>query len=237
MDEPLRDLYARDMGGADTRGRFDDLVALYAPIAAGVFVVVLVALVVPLVRNRASRGRAPSARHSAIRVEVAYALGLGVIAALLVWRTFAAVTTVDGVASRAAAAPGAPASGLTIRVDAARWNWRFGYPGGVVEQTGGRSMIPTLVLPAGETVRFRLRALDVVHAFWIPATRYKYDATPGRVSVFDLALPAGVDYSQGGRCSEFCGEFHDEMRFDVDVRSPAAFDAWLARRQAEVRTR
>jgi cytochrome c oxidase subunit 2 len=101
-------------------------------------------------------------------------------------------------------------------VIAAKWNWRFAYPGGVAEQGAGPDSLPTLV----------------VHAFWIPAARYKYDALPGRTSIFDMRFDPDVEYDSA-RCSEFCGTYHATMRFAVDVRPPEAFQAWLVRRQAE----
>jgi cytochrome c oxidase subunit II len=87
-----------------------------------------------------------------------------------------------------------------------------------------------LVVPAGRPVRFRLTSRDVVHALWIPALRAKYDAMPGYVNAFALRFAPGLDYSTA-RCSEFCGDLHDEMRLRVEVRPPAAFDSWLRTRR------
>ena len=220
------------MRGADTRSAFSGLFDLYVPIAVGVFALVVLVLAVILLRDRARPGRTPSRTAAAPRLELAYALTLAVIAAFLVWRSFDAVHRVDGVTAHAAPAPGAGPAGLTVGLVAAKWNWRFDYPGGVVEQGYGPDRLPTLVVPAGRPVRFRLTSLDVVHAFWIPAARAKYDAVPGRTSVFDLAFDPGVDYGDD-RCSEFCGAYHDEMRFRVSVRSPAAFAAWLRARRRQ----
>ncbi len=232
LPAPLLAARANDLGGADTRAAFDSLLAVYAPIAAVVFLIVMVALLVPLSRNRASNDRVASKRTSSVRLEALYAVVLGVVAGLLVWRTFEAVTSVDAVAAKAAPAPRAGPSGLTIDLAAAKWNWRFGYPGGVVEQGNGPDHLPTLVVPSDEVVRFRLHSLDVVHAFWIPAARYKWDAIPGHPQVIDMAFDPDVDY-RDGRCSEFCGEYHEQMRFKVDVRNRRAFDAWLSARQRQ----
>ncbi len=220
-------------GGADTRGEFSGLFDLYVPIAAGVFVLVVITLTVVVVRYRARPdGDAPSTRSSAVRLEVGYAVVLALIAAFLLWRTFDATHRVNQTVARAAPAPGAGPAGLTVGIQAAKWNWRFTYPGGVVEQGEGPARLPTLVVPAGQPVRFRLTSLDVVHAFWIPQARFKYDAIPGRTNTFDLAFDAGVDY-RDDRCSEFCGQYHEQMRFDVAVKAPAAFRAWLRARQRE----
>jgi cytochrome c oxidase subunit 2 len=222
-------------GGADTRDAFSGLFSLYVPIAAGVFAVVVLALATILIRDRAKRRPAPSATSSAPRLELAYAIGLALVAAFLVWRSFDAVHRVDGTTARAAPAPGAGPGGLTVGVVAAKWNWRFVYPGGVAEQGDGPDRLPTLVVPAGQPVRFRLTSLDVMHSFWIPAARYKADAIPGRTNVFDLVFDPGIDY-RDDRCSEFCGQYHEQMQFRVSVRAPAAFRSWLRARQAAARS-
>lgn len=220
------------MSGADKRSAFSGLFDLYVPIAAGVFAIVVLALVVVLVRDRARAGRSPSRRSSAPTIELAYTVVLACIASFLVWRSFDAVHRVNGVVAHAAPAPGAGPAGLTVAVTAAKWNWRFAYPGGVVEQGAGPDQLPTLVVPGGEPVRFRLTSLDVVHSFWIPQARYKYDAIPGRTNVFDLAFDPAVHYTNN-RCSEFCGQYHEQMRFSVHVLDPAAFRAWLRARQQQ----
>jgi cytochrome c oxidase subunit 2 len=219
--------------GVDTRAPYDDLFALYVPIAAVVFVVVAIVLVVVALRFRARPGRAPSPRTGAPRLELAYAVGLAAIAAFLLWRTFAAMSdTSDPDTARAAADTRRDAGGLTITVIASRWNWRLLYPGGVVQTGDGHERPATLVVPAGRTVHFRLTSRDVVHALWIPALDAKYDAMAGYVNAFDLQFAPGLDYTTA-RCSEFCGEYHDQMRLRVSVRSPRDFASWLqARGQA-----
>jgi cytochrome c oxidase subunit 2 len=218
-------------GGADTRGTFSGLFDIYVPIAAGVFALVVLVLAVTVVRFRARPGgEAPSTRSSAVKLEVGYAVVLALIASFLLWRTFVSVHRENQTVAHAAPAPRAGPAGLTIAVVGAKWNWRFTYPGGVVQQGEGPARLPTLVVPAGQPVRFRLTSADVVHAFWIPEARFKYDAIPGRTNTFDLLFDAGIRYTDD-RCSEFCGEYHEQMRFRVAVKAPAAFRAWLRARQ------
>jgi len=157
------------------------------------------------------------------RLEATYVVVLVVAAALLLWRSYEAIADVDAVVP-ARGASGTPA--LTIAVVASQWNWRFTYPGGVAQIGDGRGRLPVLVVPAGRDVRFRLTSRDVVHAFWIPALRAKYDAMPGYVNIFDLRFRPALDYTTA-RCSEFCGTYHDQMQFRVRVLAPARFDAWL----------
>jgi cytochrome c oxidase subunit 2 len=217
--------------GTDTREAFSGLFDLYVPIAAGVFALVVIALVVIVIRFRARPGGdAPSTRSGAVGLEIGYAVILALIAAFLVWRSFDSVHRVNQTVARAAPAPRAGPAGLTIAVVGAKWNWRFTYPGGVVEQGEGPDHLPTLVVPADRPVRFRLTSADVVHAFWIPEARFKYDAIPGRTNTFDLLFDPGIVY-RDDRCSEFCGQYHEQMRFRVAVKAPAAFRTWLRARQ------
>lgn len=219
---------------ADTRQEFSELFSLYIPVAVAVFVLVGVALAVPLVRDRAGRDRDPSRRTRSPRLEIGYVIVLVIIAGLLAWRTLDGTQDLAGVAARATPAPEAGPAGLTIHAVAAKWNWRFEYPGGVVSQGKGPDHLATLVVPTGGPVRFRLSSTDVEHAMWIPAARYKYDAVPGRTNVFDMQFDPGVRYD-AARCSEYCGQYHEQMQFKVDTRSPAGFRRWLAARQQAAR--
>jgi cytochrome c oxidase subunit 2 len=223
--------------GADTRASYEQLVSLYAPIAAVVFVLVVLALVIVGVRFRATPGRAASSRTQAPRLEVAYVVVLAVIATLLLWRSFAEMSpaSTPNATHGAAVASGGPEA-LTVAIVASRWNWRVLYPGGLVQTGDGHGRVATLVVPANQAVRFRLTSSDVVHALWIPALRVKYDAMPRYVNTFTLRFAPGLDYSTV-RCSEFCGELHDQMRMHVDVRPPADFDTWLRTRTEALRAR
>lgn len=223
--------------GDDTRAPYEHLASLYVPIAAAVLVVVAMALAVIATRFRASSQRAPSTRTQAPALELAYAVALGVIATLLLWRSFAEMSPASTPRTTRGAAPAsAGAGGLTIGIVASRWNWRVTYPGGVVESGDGHGRVATLVVPADRAVRFRLTSSDVVHALWIPALRVKYDAMPRYANTFALRFAPGLDYSTA-RCSEFCGDLHDKMRLRVDVRSPAAFATWLRARTEALHAR
>jgi len=220
---------------ADTRQEFTELFDIYVPVAGTVFVLVAVSLVIAVLWRRR---REPSHAPTRSRTELAYVVVLAIIASLLVWRTFDSMTEIDALAGPGPAAVDAFAAGRgpyhpTIRVVAAKWTWRFDYGRGVVEQGTGPGHYPTLVVPADTPVRFRMTSLDVVHALWISELRFKYDAYPRRTSVFDLVFRRGLTY-KSNRCAEFCGEYHALMLFHVDVRSPSAFRAWLARRRAQV---
>jgi heme/copper-type cytochrome/quinol oxidase subunit 2 len=142
----------------DTRAPYEHLFSLYVPIAAGVFALVILALVVVAVRFRARPDAQPSAHIAAPRLELAYVVVLALIATLLLWRSVDEMSGTSDPASARGATLGAGSerSGLTIAIVASRWNWRLLYPGGVVQSGDDRRRPAMLVVPAGRPVRFRL---------------------------------------------------------------------------------
>lgn len=203
----------------DTRDEFTTLLWIFGAVTAAVFAIVVVLVAVTAVRSRRRAGD-PGWRAEWPRAEALYAVGLGVVVAVLVAFTFTTESRVDSVS-------GEP--GLEVDVTAFQWQWRFQYPGGFVA-VGSREQPAELVVPADTTVRFRLTARDVVHSFWIPYLRFKRDAFPDYVTQFQLVFPDAGTYT--GRCAEFCGLRHANMLFDVVVLGREEFDAWLAARSA-----
>jgi cytochrome c oxidase subunit II len=118
---------------------------------------------------------------------------------------------------------------LTVEVTAYQWGWRFAYrdtgvqvasrPGVVPE------VVPELVVPAGEPVRFTLTSADVIHSFHLPDRRFERDAFPGETVAFELRFDRVGSYA--GRCGVYCGLPHTEMQFTVRVLDRDAFSRWL----------
>jgi cytochrome c oxidase subunit 2 len=115
---------------------------------------------------------------------------------------------------------------LVVKVQAVQFAWTFSYP-----QADGRAVLSTqLYLPKDKPVRFDIQSRDVLHDFWVPAFRVKIDAVPGittRLRVTPTKLGAFPVV-----CAELCGLGHSVMRSTAHVVTPAAFDRWLAARQA-----
>jgi cytochrome c oxidase subunit II len=204
-----------------TGHEFSHVQSVYLPIAGAVLVVVAGAMTFAVIRYRAREGRAARATRDRNAIEVAIGLGLAAVVALLVVVTLNANADITG-------APKHERAGFRVDVLAFRWGWQFTYPSlpGVVDRTTAQARA-VLHVPAHTVVRFRLRTIDVTHAFWIPAERYKADAWPGTVRTFDLAFDEGSSIS--GRCAQYCGLKHSDMTFKVDALSPADFRAWAAR--------
>ena len=115
---------------------------------------------------------------------------------------------------------------MRVNVVGQQFAWTFEYP-----QAGGKPIKSTqLYLPKDRPVRFYVKALDVIHDFWVPAFRMKIDAVPGietkiRVTPNRLGTYPVV-------CAELCGLGHAVMRATANVVTPAAFNTWLAERKA-----
>jgi cytochrome c oxidase subunit 2 len=203
-----------------TRHEFSDVQSLYLPIAAVVFAVVIGVTAYAVVRYRARPGHRARPTRDRYAVEALIALVIAAIVVVLVTVTFKADADISDVARH-----GRP--GFRVDVLAFRWGWQFTYPSlpGVVDRT--RPDAPAVLhVPARTAVRFRLRTEDVVHAFWVPAVRYKADAWPDTVRTFDLVFDEGQAIS--GHCAQYCGLKHSDMTFTVDAMGPADFRAWAA---------
>jgi cytochrome c oxidase subunit 2 len=120
-----------------------------------------------------------------------------------------------------------------VEVVAFKWQWQFNYRDAVgpdaktvASTLGTADVIPLLVLPIGETIRFEETSKDVVHSFWVPELLFKRDVFPGSVrNKFEVTLDKEGRYI--GRCAELCGTYHAYMQFELVVVSQAKFDQYL----------
>lgn len=207
-------------GLVDTRREYDHLASIYIPIAIGVFALTVLATAFAVIRYR-RRDPAQAARwHEHNPLEGTYAVILALTVAFLLYLTFTAEHRVDTVANRQRPA-------LTIDVTAAKWEWTFAYRGYRITVRSGTVGRQALVVPTNEAVRFTLRSLDVIHAFWIPHTKYKHDVIPGSTQVTTLTFTKAGLFQ--GECAEFCGLRHSDMLFNVRAVSTSAFRSWAAR--------
>ncbi|HLG12593.1 MAG TPA: cytochrome c oxidase subunit II [Dehalococcoidia bacterium] len=126
---------------------------------------------------------------------------------------------------------------IEVRVEAVghQWWWEFKYPDdGVTVQATPPNYEdlapPTLVVPVGKTISIAIRSTDVIHSFGIPHTLYKMHAVPGNINYMHVKIEDVGVYV--GQCYQFCGLRHSDMRFILDARSEADYEAWLRETQA-----
>jgi cytochrome c oxidase subunit 2 len=108
---------------------------------------------------------------------------------------------------------------MVVEVTGQQFFWTFYYP----EQD--ITVQNELVVPVDQPVQYRLKAKDVLHAFWVPNFRIKRDAMPDRVT--DTRATASAIGEYPIVCAELCGAGHAQMRGKISVVSAADFDAWV----------
>jgi cytochrome c oxidase subunit 2 len=121
-------------------------------VAIGVFA--LIAYCVIRFRRRSST--LPRQRRENIPVEVTYVLVPLLVVAALFAVTFVSVEALDEMDAD---------PDLTVEVIGFQWQWQFDYPASGISVIGTEIEQPALVLPAGATVQFDLRSVDVIHSF------------------------------------------------------------------------
>lgn len=80
-------------------------------------------------------------------------------------------------------------------------------------------------LPVGKSYKVLLRAIDVLHDFYVPQFRAKMDLVPGQVSYFWFTTKRMGQFDI--LCAELCGVGHHAMRGKVSVVSQADFETFL----------
>jgi cytochrome c oxidase subunit II len=149
------------------------------------------------------------------------------------------------------------ADSVQVEVTGMQFAWYFRYPGpdGKYGATSPKLMDPsaggeaaiglstsdaaakddvvtgTMYLPVNREVDLSLRAVDVIHSFFIPSLRFKQDAVPGLNIHMHIKPTAIGEYEL--LCAELCGLGHYKMHGVVHVVSQEDFDKWLAAREAE----
>jgi cytochrome c oxidase subunit 2 len=137
----------------------------------------------------------------------------------------AALVTAIAVVSAVALAQNAnlPKDKLVVDVTARQFAWSFKYP------QYGNIESGTLRLQNHRGTQLRLRALDVIHSFFVPEFRQKQDAVPGQVTRLPITPTKTGDYPL--LCTELCGLGHALMRTRAIVMNPDDFEQWARSQQ------
>ena len=151
---------------------------------------------------------------------------------------------------------GASPGAMQVEVVGRQFQWYFRYPGADGRYGAARASLvdaaaanplgldrsdefarddfvtSELVLPAGREVDLRVRSLDVVHGFFIPAMRLKQNAVPG--SEFHVHFTPETPGIYDIVCTQVCGLGHYRMGAKLRVLSQQDFAAWLAKQKPAV---
>jgi len=175
----------------------------------------------PAIFHRKKDEKFPRQFQYNIPIEIAYTVIPFLIIAVLFGYTARAQNEIKVVS------PASATDVHDVTVNAIQWSWQFTYkeagPGTTV--TGTPAQPPTLYMPQGQKVRFKITASDVVHGFWIPAFMMQIQNLPGVENQVEFTANELGTYP--GRCNILCGRQHSQMLFNVKVVTPGEYQAYI----------
>jgi cytochrome c oxidase subunit 2 len=189
--------------------------------AAIVIVAINGALIYAIRRYRGDRGSEPrqvrSGRRTQLRVGAMLTVFAAVILVLsLVYTDKARETPASGPAGLASAS----STPLKIEATGQQWLWRYDYPNEAFSYY-------KLVVPVDTTVELDLVSTDVIHTWDVPELAGKRDAVPGKTN--HVVFRADEEGTYDGQSATFSGQAYAAMRTEVEVVSPQAYKAFIAR--------
>lgn len=200
-----------------------------AALAVGFFVWGLIFWCIIRYRKRGEE-LPPQTRYN-VPIEIVYTVMPFLVVSVLFYYTAVVQTDVTRVGN----------ADMTVAVQAAKWNWKFSYPGTQgpdgqpVSTVGDSDYIPVLVVPTNTRIQFDVQSVDVIHSFWVPDLLFKRDVFPGNLdNKFETTILSEGAYV--GRCAELCGTYHYGMNFEVRAVSPEKFQQWLEAKEAGAST-
>jgi cytochrome c oxidase subunit 2 len=184
---------------------------------AAVFIAVLAALVVALVRGTRNQSRPDPSLPSETALSRSVGVAVGLTVTILVTLLVASVWTGRRVASLHAA------SAVTIEITGHQWWWEIQYEDAVPS----RRVVTAneLHVPANRPVVLKVTSRDVIHSFWVPNLQGKRDLIPGYTTA--IWVHAARPGRFRGQCAEFCGLQHAHMALELVAESDRDFDGWL----------
>jgi cytochrome c oxidase subunit 2 len=112
-----------------------------------------------------------------------------------------------------------PDDAMNVYVVGKQWMWK-------TQHLEGQREINELHVPLGRPVRLTMTSEDVIHSFYMPAFRVKFDVLPGRyTTAWFNPIKAGKYHLF---CAEYCGTLHSGMIGWIYVMEPAEYERWLA---------
>jgi cytochrome c oxidase subunit 2 len=193
-----------------------DLFWIFTAVCSAVWLLVMVALTIAVLRRHRERLDPLSAdpvteRRSTIVVAAAVAL-TAVIMLALTGLSYA--TQKELFASKS--------QGLTLKLTGHQWWWEVNYEDPQPDRTF--TTANEIHVPTGEPVTIKLVSSDVIHSFWVPSLMGKLDLIPGRENEIQFVAERPGIYR--GQCAEFCGWQHAHMSLLFVARPKEEFEAW-----------
>src|SRR5690606_10616070 len=186
--------------------------------AAGVLVLVLVALWIALFGSDRARARLGGTK-------VIWLAGIALPVVVLTALLFYGLSLTSSLSDRIRG------DEMRMRVTGEMWWWRVAYLG--PDGTPLHHDANELHIPVGEPVVLELQSADVIHSLWVPRLSGKLDMIPGRANLMRIQADRPGVY--GGQCAEYCGGPHALMGLTVVAHRPEDFARWTRTRAARER--
>jgi cytochrome c oxidase subunit 2 len=207
----------------DPKGPQADLLArlfwIFAAVCAIVWLIVLLALGMALVRRRQAAGN-PLATNPRSERRAEYIIWLCTAVTVAVLIVLSGISFVSQHRVYAA-----PVGTLTLRVTGYQWWWEVLYmdpqPDRIVTTAN------EIHIPVDEPITLKLETNDVIHSFWAPNLAGKMDLITGRHN--ELTFVASRPGTYRGQCAEFCGSEHALMAMLIEAKPRDEFEAWRAK--------
>ena len=118
-----------------------------------------------------------------------------------------------------------------IEVLGQQWAWNFRYAGadGLFNTDDDIVTLNDFKVPTGKKVLFQITSKDVIHSFFLPNTRRKVDAIPGRLTKMWVKFNKTGSFEVA--CAEMCGTYHYRMAAHYSTLTPEDYHLWLAEAQ------
>jgi cytochrome c oxidase subunit 2 len=177
-------------------------------------------------RYRSERGAEPRQLRGSRRGQLRVGTMLAVFAgALFVVSIVFTEKAREAPATGPAGLQAAGSEPLRIEATGQQWLWRYDYPNQSFSYY-------ELVVPVDTTVVLDLVSTDVVHTWDVPELAGKRDAVPGKTN--EVVFRADEEGVYEGQAATLSGQAYGAMRTEVQVVSPAAYEAFLQRQKADI---
>lgn len=199
----------------------DDLFYMISIPVGIAFVVSLIILIYPLIKYRFSEGRKASYILGEGKQLKWLIIPLAVLALCDFYILFAEHPTWHKIEETL------PEPELEVAVIGRQFMWTIVYPGpdGKLYTGDDVMKVNELHVPKDAVIHVDLKALDVLHSFFIPNVRLKQDCLPGRT------ITRWFEATKEGKyeilCAEICGTGHSIMKGNLIVHSQENFDKYM----------
>ncbi len=186
-------------------------------VCTAVFIGVVAALLLSVVRGTSNRSKDESGLPSEQALTRSVSVAVGTTVLILIALLVASVRTGRAVQSLHAS------SAVTIAITGHQWWWEIQYE----DSVPSRQVVTAneLHIPTNRPIVLKVTSRDVIHSFWVPNLQGKRDLIPGYTTA--LWLQADRSGFFRGQCAEFCGMQHAHMALDVVAESEQDFNEWL----------